>query len=71
MDLTLTLITLVLLLVWYAYKKLTAKFNIFEERGIGYKKPVPLFGNMFGVIMGRKSLFDAFDELYQKFYNDK
>lgn len=71
MSLTLTLIALVFFLLWFAYKKLTAKFGIFEERGVGFNKPVPLFGNMFSAVMGRRSMFEIFEEQYQKFYNDK
>lgn len=71
MEVNFTIVSLVLILVWLAYKKLTAKFSIFDERGVCYVKPVVLFGNISRVVLGRTSLFNVIDELYKKFSKEK
>ncbi|XP_065214600.1 cytochrome P450 6k1-like isoform X3 [Planococcus citri] len=58
----LLLISSVLYLYWYLKKT----YSFFEQHGIPYIKPTPLFGNMTDVILLRKSMAEGFADLYKK-----
>ena len=49
------------------YRWAVANNDYFEKRGIPYSKPTFLFGNFAKVVFRRKSLFDAFVDLYNEY----
>lgn len=71
MELALKIVALVLVIVWFVYKKLTAKFDVLAERGVKYEKSAEVFLNIFKMLSGKKSIFDFQNELYKKFPNEK
>ncbi|XP_061390038.1 probable cytochrome P450 9f2 [Musca vetustissima] len=53
--------------VYLIYRWSTANYDFFEKRGIPYAKPVPMFGNFMEMVLRRKSMFDIFIEIYNKY----
>lgn len=53
--------------IYLIYRKMTASFSFFVDRGIGFKKPYPFFGNFAGIMFGRESLFDVLVSSYNVF----
>ncbi len=49
------------------YKWLTKNDDFFLKRGIPYKKPLPIFGNLLGFVLQRESYLDIVQENYVKY----
>jgi hypothetical protein len=60
-----------IVLAWAIYKKLTANFGVFAERGVKFENPVIILGNLSRAAFGKESFVDAFQRFYDKFYNEK
>uniref|UniRef100_A0A1B0ACR9 Cytochrome P450 n=1 Tax=Glossina pallidipes TaxID=7398 RepID=A0A1B0ACR9_GLOPL len=59
-------ILLLLLIIYLFHRWATANNDFFLKRGIPYKKPKILFGNMWNVILKRKSIVDIIVDLYNE-----
>lgn len=58
----------VLYLLW---KYLNKNFDYFSDRGIPYEKPIPIFGNMFGLLFLKRSIPDMLLNMSNKFRSNK
>lgn len=45
--------------------KLWMSQRYWKQKGIAYDVPVPFFGMMLDIIIGRKSYFECMDEIYR------
>lgn len=64
-------IVICLVLVWLLYKLSVSNFDYFEKLGIPFEKPKPLFGNMFDLVLQRKSMVEIAGNSYKKFKESK
>lgn len=53
------------------YLILLKSSRYWEERGVPYIKPVPIFGNMFSTIFKIRSLTDLFNDIYNAYPNER
>lgn len=58
------LVAAALYLVW---RKINAPFTFFADRGVAFKKPMPIFGNFGGMTLQRESIFDLVVNSYREF----
>ena len=71
MEITLIFITLVIVILFWSYKRLTSNDDTLEAQGIAFEKPLPIFGNFLPIILQKEGGIHFFERLYRKFPNDK
>lgn len=59
------------MLLYLLYKWSTANHDYFAKLGLSYEKPLPIFGNLLNMVLGRESLIDITKRCYDKFYGSK
>ncbi|CAB3243714.1 unnamed protein product [Arctia plantaginis] len=64
----LLLLPFTLLLVYFY---LTKNYDYWARRNVKHDRPVPLFGNLFSNIIGKKSITEITKEMYNKYPNEK
>jgi hypothetical protein len=64
-------ISLLVVLVYFIYKWSTSTYDFFENQGIPYRKPLPLFGTNINMLMKTKPFIDVLKEWYNEFENEK
>lgn len=58
-------LTFLLSVIVFITIKLWKSHNHWKQKGIPYDVPVPFFGMMLDVLIGRKSFFDCMNEIYR------
>lgn len=53
------------------YKWTTATFDFFTKRNIPFERPIPIFGNLGGIVFGRETVLDVARKLYTKYKSQK
>lgn len=53
--------------IYFVYRKITAPFTFFADRGIAFVKPYPIFGNFGRMSLKRESIFDLVVNNYNDF----
>lgn len=61
--------TIVIIILFWIFKKIGNKS--LGEQGIAHPKPWPVFGNVFYILIQRKSFAVFLEEIYIKFSNKK
>lgn len=62
---------LILAFAYLAYKWSVSNYDYFERIGLPFEKPLPLFGNMIGLITQRESLVYTLQRNYRRFKSSK
>ncbi|KAG4071424.1 hypothetical protein HA402_011578 [Bradysia odoriphaga] len=65
------LLFIVIVLLYSAYKWLTKNDDFFLKRGIHYEKPLPIVGNLLGLVLQRESFVDVVQKTYVKYKKSK
>ncbi|XP_037034914.1 probable cytochrome P450 9f2 isoform X2 [Bradysia coprophila] len=65
------LLFIVIVLLYSAYKWLTKNDDFFLKKGIPYEKPLPIVGNLLGLVLQRESFVDAVQRTYVKYKKSK
>lgn len=71
MDLYSIVIWITVFLGWLIYKKITKNVHHFEKQGIVYEKPLPIFGNMWKLMLQKESFIDFIHRYYTKFKHEQ
>ncbi|CAH0579520.1 unnamed protein product [Chrysodeixis includens] len=61
---------LVVIIIYHIFEYMKIQFH-YDKCGIRYKPGVPIFGNTFSSIFGRRHFIDDLDAVYKAFPNDK
>lgn len=57
--------------VWLFYKWSVNTFDYYEKLGVPYEKPIPLFGNMLNLVLGKQSMVELTQNSYDNFKKSK
>lgn len=71
MDANIFYFTILILGLFWLYKKLTGSDDDLLSQGIAHTKPWPLVGNVFPVIIQRQGFSDFIEKTYEKFSDQK
>lgn len=64
----LLLLPFTLLLLYFYFTK---NHDYWTKRNVKYDRPIPIFGNVFSNVIGRKSITEISKEMYNKYPNEK
>lgn len=71
MDNITIIFSVVLAIVFWAYKRVTKNHDFFEGQGIAHEKPVPVFGNILPLLTRKEGLVQFVERLYSSNSNEK
>lgn len=57
--------------LFLVYKWVTGTFDFFAKRNISFERPIPLFGNLGGIVFGKETVLDVARRLYTKYKSQK
>lgn len=56
---------------WFIYKKVVEDLQYFDKYDVKYEKPLPIFGNLFKMLMQKENFIQTIDRLYNKYKNEQ
>lgn len=71
MDSSAVYFTIVIIVLFWIYKKLFDKKDTLASLGIAHDKPLPFFGNTLSIVLKRENFIEFADRLYETYAEQK
>lgn len=71
MENNFVILTIVIVILFWIYKRLTSSDDTLEAQEIAHEKPLPIVGNILPLILQKESGSHFFERLYKKFSNER